>query len=452
MTQTEHYQLYISTRNMRQTASSWLILGYLSLVIAGVFSILLVMARTPAIGQWIPFADFFHTALVVHVNLSVFIWLLSFSAGMWSLSVQQEFPVWDKVSLFFSVSGTFIIIVSPFIGAARPLLNNYMPVLQHPVFYAGLILFSMGIISHLTRSIFSIVSLKSSLDSTVVVKFGITMSAILTGAAMVSFLASYLKMGNQYQGQVFFEFVFWGSGHVLQFAYTLLMLICWVVLANSSFCRYSLSPRLTMLFMILLVLPIITVPFLYVAHEIVSPGHRLAFTELMKYGGLSSLPLGLAILVALWNAKAPTGEGVYLRSALNMSVLLFAVGGILGFMISGLDIVIPAHYHGSTVAVTIAFMGLSYYLLPRLGFSCPAPRLAFWQPYIYGGGQLIHICGLAITGGYGIQRKTAGLAQGLDRFGEIAGMGMMGTGGLISVIGGVLFLVIVWISMVSNRS
>ena len=37
-------------------------------------------------------------------------------------------------------------------------------------------------------------------------------------------------------------------------------------------------------------------------------------------------------------------------------------------MIAGLDIVIPAHYHGATVGVTIAFMGLIYYLLPRLGF------------------------------------------------------------------------------------
>ena len=384
MMQTDQYQIFIITKNMRYATSSWLILGFLSLVAAGIFSILLVMARTPLIGQWIPFVDFFHTALVVHVNLSVFIWLLSFSAAMWSLSVQHEFPLWDKASLFFAATGTLIIIISPFIGAGRPLLNNYMPVLQHPIFYTGLILFTAGIISHMLRTMISIVSLKASLNSTIVLKFGISMSALLTAAAVFSFLASYIGMGNQYQGQVFFEFVFWGAGHVIQFSYTLLMLVCWIVLANSSLCRYTLSPRLTMLFMILLMLPIITVPFLYVGHDIVSPGHRLAFTELMKYGGLSSLPLGLAILVALWNESPPDGEGVYLRSALNMSVLLFAVGGVLGFLISGLDIVIPAHYHGSTVAVTIAFMGLSYYLLPRLGFSAPPPRLAFWQPYIYG--------------------------------------------------------------------
>jgi glucose dehydrogenase len=54
----------------------------------------------------------------------------------------------------------------------------------------------------------------------------------------------------------------------------------------------------------------------------------------------------------------------------------------------------------------------------------------------------MHILGLAWSGGYGVQRKTAGAAQGLDRLPEILGMGMMGLGGLISTIGGLLFLIV----------
>ena len=116
-------------------------------------------------------------------------------------------------------------------------------------------------------------------------------------------------------------------------------------------------------------------------------------------------------------------------------------------MISGLDIVIPAHYHGSTVGVTIAFMGLSYYLLPRLGFGAIPVRMASWQPYLYGGGQLLHIIGMAWSGSYGVQRKTIVLAQGMDGSGEVAGMALMGLGGLISVIGGLLFLVVCYHSI-----
>jgi hypothetical protein len=41
-----------------------------------VFSILLVMARTPFVQELIPFIDFFRVALVVHVKLSVLEWRL----------------------------------------------------------------------------------------------------------------------------------------------------------------------------------------------------------------------------------------------------------------------------------------------------------------------------------------------------------------------------------------
>ena len=57
------------------------------------------------------------------------------------------------------------------------------------------------------------------------------------------------------------------------------------------------------------------------------------------------------------------------------------------------------------------------------------------------------IIGQDWSGGYGVQRKTAGLAQGVDRLGEVAGMGSMGLGGLISVIGGFLFLVVCYKSV-----
>ena len=285
------------------------------------------------------------------------------------------------------------------------------------------------------------------LTGTAALQAGITISAAVTGAAMLCVLASLAGIPSVMDGQIYFEFLFWGGGHVMQFSYTLLMMVCWVVLANASGCRIELTPRLTLVFLVFLVLPIIVVPFLYLAHEVTSPGHRLAFTELMKYGGLSCLPLGLAVVAGFFSAEKPTGEARYLRSALISSIILFAAGGVLGFMISGLDIVIPAHYHGATVGVTIAFMGLSYYLLPRLGYGPLPARMAFLQPLLYGAGQLMHIVGLAWTGGYGVQRKTAGLAQGVDRLGEIAGMGLMGLGGLVSVIGGLLFLIAAWKSI-----
>lgn len=422
-------------------------LGLVSLVAAGVFSILLVMARTPVVQEWIPFIDFFHIALVVHVTLSVLIWLLAISAAFWSLGATTEQPLWDKISFSLAAVGTLIIIVCPFLGAGDPLMNNYVPILQHPLFYWGLGLFAAGIFSHLVRALLGRPRIAARLDGTGALQFGITLSTLLTAFSIIAVFASWRGLPSEMDGQIYFEFLFWGGGHVIQFSYTLLMMIAWIVLAFASGGRFELTPRLTLVFLIFLALPVITVPFLYLAHDVTTAGHRLAFTELMKYGGLSCLPLGLAVAASLWRVRKPTGEGRYLRAALVSSLGLFAVGGVLGFMIAGLDIVIPAHYHGATVGVTIAFMGLTYYLLPRLGFGALPERMATWQPYIYGSGQLMHIIGLAWSGGYGVQRKTAGVAQGLEGIGQTAGMGLMGLGGLVSVIGGLLFLIVAWKSL-----
>jgi hypothetical protein len=441
MTSPTTYDLPINSEGTRKTTSGWLLLAPVPLVGAGVFSILLVLARTPAIQEMIPLVDFFRVALVVHVDLSVLIWLLSMAAVLWSLGSTGDRPGWDKSALMLAVAGTAIVIISPFVGAGDPLMNNYVPLLRHPVFYAGLGLFALGVVPPMFRSMATIRDLVLGLDGAGALRVGISLAAILSAIAFLSLAASWWGLPADMSGEAYFEFLFWGSGHVLQFAHTMLMMVSWIVLASASGCRFVLTPRLTLTFFILLALPVITVPFFYLAHDVITPGHRLAFTELMKYGGLSCLPLGLAVLVSIIKANKPIGEGRYLRSALVSSLALFTVGGVLGFLIAGLDIVIPAHYHGSTVGVTIAFMGLAYYLLPRLGFGNLPARLAFWQPLIYGSGQLMHIAGLAWTGGYGVQRKTAGLAQGVDRFGEVAGMGLMGLGGLVSVIGGLLFLV-----------
>jgi len=446
------YELPIRSDESRRSVTAWLTLGLISLVAAGIFSILLVLARTPVVQGLIPFLDFFRIALVVHVTLSVLVWLLAISAATWSLSTNDDKPAWDRLSFSLAALGTAIIIISPFVGAGDPLMNNYVPILQHPLFYGGLVLFSLGIISHLIRALASRQRLTQKLSGTAALQTGIVLSTILTGISIAAVLASWRGLPDAMEGRIYFEFLFWGGGHVIQFSYTLLMMIAWVLLASASGCRFELTPRLTLVFLIFLALPVITVPFLYLAHDITSAGHRLAFTELMKYGGLSCLPLGLAVAASLWRAEKPEGERRYLRAALVSSLGLFAVGGILGFMIAGLDIVIPAHYHGATVGVTIAFMGLTYYLLPRLGFGELPERMATWQPYLYGGGQLMHITGLAWSGGYGVQRKTAGAAQGLDGLSQTAGMGLMGLGGLVSVIGGLLFLIVAYKSMRRRRS
>ena len=130
-------------------------------------------------------------------------------------------------------------------------------------------------------------------------------------------------------------------------------------------------------------------------------------------------------------------------AALVIGSLATGLGEQAAVAISGVNTIIPAHYHGSIVGVTLALMGLTYHLLPTLGLSLPAGRMARVQPWIYGSGQLLHIGGLAVSGAMGIQRKTAGAAQGLDTLSAKAAMGVMGIGGLLAVVGGILFVLVV---------
>jgi len=88
-------------------------------------------------------------------------------------------------------------------------------------------------------------------------------------------------------------------------------------------------------------------------------------------------------------------------------------------------------------------MGVAYWLLPRLGFAAPPTRAATWQPLLYGGGQLLHIAGLVWSGGYGVQRKVADGALAERSLEQVAGMGLMGLGGLIAIAGGMLFVAMV---------
>jgi heme/copper-type cytochrome/quinol oxidase subunit 1 len=178
-------------------------------------------------------------------------------------------------------------------------------------------------------------------------------------------------------------------------------------------------------------------------------------TWLMRIGGgLAIVPFAAALAVALMNAASPSRATAPLRAALAWSLALFGAGGLIGLAISGSNVKIPAHYHGSIVGVTLAFMGLVYYLLPRIGFGRPQGKLATLQPALYGAGQLLHIVGLLWSGGHGVQRKVAGAEQVLRSAEQVAAMGMMGLGGLLAVAGGVLFAVVVlraiWTSSISR--
>jgi hypothetical protein len=323
-------------------------------------------------------------------------------------------------------------------------MANYVPVLDGPVFLAGLGLFAVGFGVVVLRALFTSQLASRRLDGVAAVRLGLLGAAASGAVALFAFLWSWLALPAGLDPRTYYELLFWGGGHVLQFTWTLLLLVAWLWLADALGARLPLSPRVVLVLFGLAVGLVVLTPLVYLAYDVTSVEHRRLLTWMMRVGGgLSILPIGLALVLALAERRAVSSRGQPVRAALIMSLALFAAGGLIGFTISGSNVKIPAHYHGCIVGITLAFMGVTYELLPRLGYRAPSGRLARWQPYVYGIGQLLHITGLVWSGGYGVQRKVAGADQVLTTVQQVAGMGLMGLGGLVAVVGGVMFLFVV---------
>jgi len=444
------FTLPVPDSNARRITTGWLFLGLAALVIGGLFTILIVLSRTPFFQEIIPWVDFFHTALVVHVDLTVLVWFLAFAGVFWSYNSSNRCLYCGWISLALASLGTLIITLSPFTGESHPLMNNYVPVLQNTAFMVGLSVFGLGFCLLVLRTFLTTGRSVNKTSGESVLRFGLFVAVVASLFAIGALILSYFGIDEGFQGQAYYDRLFWGSGHIIQFSHTQLMLVAWLWLATVSGAYLRLSPRVVLALFVLGLSPVSVAPIIYLAFDVSSGDHLFWFIQLMKYGGaLAAVPIGLATVLAIGEKWRPTPGYEIERNALLFSVLLFGVGGIIGFMITGSNVTIPAHYHGSIVGVTIAFMGMTYHLLPHLGFRKVTGRVARWQPGIYGTGALMHIIGLAWSGGYNVQRKSTGAEQGFE---QVAGMGLMGLGGLISIIGGIIFLVVVYLAIKPQKT
>jgi cytochrome c oxidase subunit 1 len=419
---------------MGQIAKYWLLLAIASLSVAGLFSLPPVIFRGPFFADKLPVDLIFATSLVIHVDLSVVVWFLSIGGFFWSLIGKSENLYFYKASFFVAALGMIAIAVSPFIGASNPLKNNYIPMLQNFTFVLGLSLFACGI---LFQALLTLPNYKKALQTPL--GFGIYISALIALIAAACFAVSYNFTPLPTDGDFlpYYESLFWGGGHVLQFVFTTLMLLAWLWLSNICSLKSPLPAKIIYALFSLNLLIILPSPLFYLTDNVV-----FVFAQQMKYfAGLAALIIGVAIILSLFKPRNIDAKDIShnIKAALILSILLFGYGGVLGHMISGVNVTIPAHYHGSIVAVTLSFMGLSYYLLPQFGFAEIKGKIATSQPYIYGIGQVMHITGLAWMGGYGALRKSAASSQTVD---TVAGKALFFSGGALAITGGLLFVIV----------
>ena len=425
---------------LRRELTAWTGLAVGALGIAGLFAFLLAMSRVPGIQSVLPWpVGFFHKGLVVHVVFSFVVWFLAVFGALSLLATHRlgasraMLPGLGLAAVAGSALAVPLLFVPALLDRGEPTLNNYVPVIIDPLFYAGLGLLGGSIGCAALRLLLSLraVSLRRDGIATTIVS-----AACVYLLALVCFgLALHALPGAPFSHE-FNEALMWGGGHVLQFVHTLLLVAAWGLLA-APFVE-GLPVRALALSGALLTLGALPAPALYVLFPPFSPEQTEAFTGLQYVLGPAAAIMVAAVAGRIrrpWPWQNPT------FLALALSVMLFAVGCALGLFVDGADTRTPAHYHGVIAGITIAFFGLFFSrFLPLLGRPVADWRRLRLILHLFAWGQLAACIGLFVAGGHGAPRKVAGDAQGLVDLAPMVGMGINGLGGLIAVTGGILFV------------
>jgi hypothetical protein len=280
--------------------------------------------------------------------------------------------------------------------------------------------------------------------------------------AAITFAITAFRITPDLSVDVHYELLFWGGGHVLQLVCSVAMVSVWLILLTAALGRSPISEKAATFLFLSLIVPWLAAPLLALQGTW-SPGYRDGFTSLMRW---SIFPVVSLFLFACLRQLAGEIRSAHRDSSILkdpriigflVSAALTLLGFALGAGIRGSNTMIPAHYHASIGGVTAAFMAAAFLMFQAFGFSIPTRRLrraATWQPAIYGVGQMIFASGFALAGIFGMSRKSYGAEQAGRGLGESIGLGVMGIGGLIAVVGGILFLVIlasIWHQGSENR-
>lgn len=442
----------------------WLRNGIAALAIAGLYSIILVVLRTPQLSHFFSDQSMFKSALVIHVNLSVLVWLLAITCFIWSYSkVRTGF---ESSLARVAFTGMLLMAFSPLYPESEPIMNNYIPVLENIFFIIGLSLFGVIVLG------FAIQTVCTSFMQCDLSDYGERIIAIAKFTSAFMFICVWLCFVLSFFSvdalsrlvpldiDFYYEMLFWSGGHLLQFIYTQMLMLVLLVLAESwRGGRVSYFAVYEMLLALNFVLSL-AVFWGHYQYDMADGSFKEFYTLHMIYTGGIVPTIFIATLLFEIIQKRISDVPKFVPIAFMSAILLFLFGGMIGVVISGVNVTIPAHYHGSIVGISTAFMGLSYmfcfqgniyqkinklggvisYLLSKgkqIKSAKIGQKAASWQIVILTVGQFLHITGLALAGGYGVLRKTPG--------GDIAlsakiYMGMVGGGGLIAIIGGLMFV------------
>ncbi len=461
--------------------------GVVCLLIGGIMALGVVLTRWQTI-HLLP-ADMFYTALTAHGINALIFWIIFFEmavlyfAASTLLRCRLAGPRWAWLGFALMIIGAVMNNIAVFSGKSSVMMTSYVPMQAQPHFYLGLILFAVGALIACFVFLGTLVIAKAEKTyegSVPLVTFGATVAAIIavftiaSGAIILvpTFLWS-IGYINHIDAEVY-RIIWWAMGHSSQQINVVAHISIWYLIIGILFGARPMSEKVSRSAFLLYIF------FLQLAsahHILVDPGvgteWKIFNTSYAMYlAVLASLIHGLTVPGAMevaqrkkgltkglfeWLRKAPWDNPVF--SGFFISLVVFGfIGGITG-VVMGTEqinliihntIYVPAHFHATVViGTTSTFMALTYLLIPvlfRRGLFLP--KLAMWQPYIFGGGMVLLVLFMLGAGTLGVSRRhwDMGFTGALLSF-EYPGTAYMmmaigAIGGVLGVIGGAAYIIV----------
>ncbi len=462
------------------------------LLIGGIAALGVTLTRWPAV-HLLP-ADRFYQLLTSHGTNMLIFWMISFEIAVLYfcsstlLRCRIAAPKVAWVGFGLMLLGIIINNAAIANGDASVMMTSYVPMPANPNFYLGLILFAVGALIGCFIFLATLVVAKDEKTyegSVPLVTFGaltaciIAVFTIASGAVVLvpTWLWS-LGVVNHIDAAMY-RVVWWALGHSSQQINVAAHVSVWYAIAAIVFGARPMSEKVSR-----------TAFFLYIAflqlasahHILVDPGlsaeWKIFNTSYAMYlAVLASMVHGLTVPGSIevaqrakgytnglfqWLRKAPWSNPVF--SGMFISLVGFGfLGGISG-VVMGTEqiniiihntIYVPGHFHATVViGSTLAFMSLTYFLIPTLFRKQVAfPTIAKLQPYFFGLGMSVFALAMMGAGTLGVERRHWDMAftnavLGFDYpASAYTLMGIMGIGGVLAITGGAMYILVTVVSV-----
>src|SRR5574338_202291 len=458
-----------------------------SLLVGGILALFVVLTRWQAVHLLAP--DRFYQVLTAHgLNMLVF-WIIFFEiavlyfAGSTLLKARLATPRIAWAGFWLMVLGALINNYSVFRGDSSVMFTSYAPMGAHPTFYLGLILFAVGALIGCFVFLGTLVVARAERTyqgSIPLVTFGALTACIIAiftiAAGAIILIPTWLwSMGLiSHIDSLMYKTVWWAFGHSSQQINVAAHVAVWYAVAAIVFGAKPMSEKVSRGAFLLYIL------FLQLAsahHLLADPGltsnWKIFNTSYAMYlAVLASMVHGLTVPGAIevaqrekgynrglfeWLRKAPWGNPVF--SGMFISLIGFGFLGGISSVMMGTEqlnmiihntIYVPGHFHATVVVgTTLAFMALTYFLIPSLfRRELMFPGMAKWQPYVFGLGMAGFSLFMMGAGTLGVPRRHWDMTFAGNALGhEFPGtaylmMGIMAISGIAAIVGGIMYLLI----------